>query len=140
MVEKIIVSRDEVLHYSWIDHTWVYLYYTKNAMTQNPLFSKNIKILLERGISETIGQKFENIIIEDGYIFIQSNTDEIIDIIKNACSWYLKQNLTVKAPESSIGKFYMENKNSINAFFAETMEVMEKKTYKYYFQRVDGMD
>ena len=109
-------------------------------MTKDPLFSKIIKMLLERGISETTGQKFESIIMEDGYVFIKYNTDEIIDIIKNACSWFLKQNLTVKSPESSIGKFYMENKDSIYAFFAETMEIMEKKAYKYYFQSVDGRD
>ena len=33
MLEKITVSRDEVLNYSWIDHTWVYIHYTKNSAT-----------------------------------------------------------------------------------------------------------
>lgn len=140
MVEKIVVSRDEVLHYPWLDHTWVYLYYTKNAMTKNPLFTKVIRLLLKRCISETTGQKFESIVMEDGYVFVQYNTDEIVEIIKKACSWILKQNLTVKDPESPIGKFYIENKDPIYAFFAETMEIMEKKTYKYYFQSVDGMN
>jgi hypothetical protein len=97
-------------------------------------------MLLERGISETTGQKFESIVMEDGYVFIQYTTDEIIDIIKNACSWFLKQNLTAKSPETSIGKFYIENKDAIYAFFTETMEIMEKKAYKYYFQSVDGRD
>ncbi len=140
MVEKIVVSRDEVLHYPWLDHTWVYLYYTKNAMTKNPVFPKVIRMLLKRGISETTGQKFESIVTEDGHVFVKYNTDEIIEIIKNACSWILKQNLTAKDPESSIGKFYIENKDSIYTFFAETMEIMEKKAYKYYFQSVDGMN
>ena len=140
MVEKITVSRDEVLHYSWIDHTWVYVHYTKNAITRDPLFSKIIKKLLVRGILETTGQKFESIIMEDGYVFIQYDTDEIVEILKNAALWFLSSNLQVKDPKGSLGKFYLENKGIFYEFFDETKDILERKAYKYYFQRVDGMN
>jgi hypothetical protein len=138
MVEKIEVSRDEVLHYSWIDHTWVYVYYTKNSITRDPLFSQIIKILLGRGILETTGQKLESIIMEDGYVFIRYNTDEIIEILKNAALWFLTGNLYAKDPQSPIGKFFAENKSIFYEFFDETKDILERKAYKYYFQRVDG--
>ena len=140
MVEKITVSRDEVLRYSWIDHTWVYVHYTKNSMTKDPLFSKIIKMLLKRGILETTGQKFESIIMEDGYVFIQYDTDEIVEILKNAALWFLTSNLYAKDPQSPIGKFFTENKRVFYEFFDETKDILERKAYKYYFQRVDGMN
>jgi hypothetical protein len=140
MVEKITVSRDEVLHYSWIDHTWVYIHYTKNSATCDPHFSKIIKMLLERGIFETTGEKFEGVILEDRYVFIQYATDEITDILKNAASWFLSSNLKVKDPQSALGKFYLENKDIFYEFFAETKDVLERRAYKYFFQRVDGMN
>ena len=140
MVEKIIVSRDEVLHYPWIDHTWVYVHYTKNSTTKNPLFSKLIHMFLKRGILETAGITFESIIMENGYVFIQYDTDEIIDIIKNACAWFLNQDLTPKSPESPTGKFYLENKDSFYSFFTEAKEIFDNETYKYYYQCVDGME
>ena len=140
MVEKIIVSRDEVLYYPWIDHTWVYIHYTKNSLTKDPLFSRGIKALLKRGILETTGRKFESIIMEDGYVFIQYDTDEIIEIIKNAASWFLTCNVYVKDPEHPLGKFFLENKSMFCKFFDETKNILEGKTYKYYFQQVDGMN
>ena len=140
MIEKIEVSRDEVLHYSWIDHTWVYIYYTKNPLTKDPLFSRGIKALLKRGILETTGQKFEGIIMEDGNVFIRYDTDEIIEIIKNAASWFLTGNVYVKDPEHPLGKFFLENKSMFCEFFDETKDILERKAYKHYFQRVDGMN
>ena len=140
MVEKITVSRDEVLHYSWIDHTWVYVHYTKNSITRDPLFSKIIKILLGRGILETTGQKFESIIMKDGYVFIQYDTDEIVEILKNAALWFLTSNMYAKDLQSPIGKFFTENKSVFYEFFDETKDILERKAYKYYFQRVDGMN
>ena len=140
MIEKITVSRDEVLHYSWIDHTWVYVHYTKNSITKDPRFSEIIKMLLKRGILKTTGQKFESIIMEDGYVFIQYDTDEIVEILKNASSWFLSSNLYAKAPQSPIGKFFTENKGVFYEFFGETKDILERKAYKYYFQRVDGRD
>ena len=43
MVEKIIVSRDEVLHYSWLDHTWVYIYYPKNMLHEGDIIYTSVK-------------------------------------------------------------------------------------------------
>ena len=140
MIEKITVSRDEVLHYSWIDHTWVYVHYTKNSITKNPLFSKIIKMLLKRGMLETTGKKIESIIIEDGYVFIKYDTDEIIEILKNASLWIITSNLQVKDPLSPIGKFFLENKNIFYEFFDETSNILEHQTYEYYFKSVDGLD
>ena len=140
MVEKITVSRDEVFRYPWLDHTWVYIHYTKNPLTKNPLFSKILKMLLERGIQITTGQKFDRIIMEGGYVFIQYDTDDIVDILKNAASWFLTGNLYAKDPKSSIGKFFVENKSIFYDFFDETKDILKRKTYKYYFQSIDGMN
>ena len=140
MIEKIEVSRDEVLHYSWIDHTWVYIHYTKNSITKDPLFSRGIKALFKLGIQETTGKKFENISVEDGYVFVRHDTDEIVEILKNATKWLVNSNLYVKDPEHPLGKFFLENKSMFYEFFAETKDILERKAYRYYFQRVDGMN
>ena len=140
MIEKIEVSRDEDLHYSWIDHTWVYIYYTKNPLTKDPLFARGVKALLKRGILETTGQKFESISVEDRYVFIRYDTDEIVEILKNAASWFLTENVYVKDPEHPLGMFFLENKSMFYEFFAETKDILERKAYRYYFQRVDGMN
>ena len=140
MVEKIEVSRDEVLHYSWIDHTWVYVYYTKNSITRDPIFSQLLERFIKRGIKEVIGQEFKNIIMQDGYVFIQYDTDEIVEILKKASLWFLNSNIYAKNPESPLGKFFVENKNIFYTFFEETKNILEEKKYKYYFQRVDGMN
>lgn len=138
MVEKIIVSRDEVLHYSWLDSTWVYVYYSKSTITNNPLFAKLLRMVLKRGISEVLGQKFEGLIIEDGYVFIKYDTNEIIEILKYACSWILNQNLIHKKPTTTEGAFFTENKDMFTSFWEETRRMLEEKSYKYYYQRVDG--
>ena len=140
MVEKITVSRDEVIHFSWIDHTWVYIHYTKNSLTKNPLFARAVKALLKLGILETTGQKYENISMEDGYVFIRHDTDEIVEILKNATKWLVNSNLCVKDPDHPLGKFFLENKSLFYEFFDETNDILERKAYRYYFQRVDGMN
>lgn len=70
MVEKIIVSRDEVLHYPWLGHTWVYVYFTENDITKNPVFAKMLEMFLRRGLSAAEGKKFEALMIERNYVFI----------------------------------------------------------------------
>ena len=140
MVDKITVSRDEVLHYSWLDSTWVYVYYTKSTITNNPLFAKLLRMILKRGISEVVGQKFEGLIIEDGYVFIKYDTDEIIEILKRACSWIINQNLTPKDPTSLDGAFFDENKALFASFWEETKQILESKKYRYFYQCVDGMN
>lgn len=140
MVEKIIVSRDEVWRYPWLDHTWVYVYYTRNSITKDPIFSKLLKMFIKHGIETVTGQEFENIIMEDGYVFIQYDTDDIVDILKNTASWYLTYKPYAKNPESPAGKFFTENKSMFYDFFDETKNILEGNTYKYYFQRVDGMN
>ena len=138
MVDKITVSRDEVLHYSWLDSTWVYVYYTKSTITNNPLFAKLLRMILKRGISEVVGQKFEGLIIEDGYVFIKYDTDEIIEILKRACSWIINQNLTPKDPTSAEGAFFNENKFLFSYFWEETKLILESEKYRYFYQCVDG--
>lgn len=138
MVDKITVSRDEVLHYSWLNSTWVYVYYPKSTITNNPLFAKLLRMILKRGISEVVGQKFEGLIIEDGYVFIKYDTDEIIEILKRACSWIINQNLTPKDPTSAEGEFFNENKSLFSYFWEETKLILESEKYRYFYQCVDG--
>lgn len=140
MVEKIIVSRDEVLHYPWLDQTWVYVYFPKNSITKNPLFPYFLDMILKRGISAVTGKKFEDLLIEDDYVFIKYDTNEIIDILKNACTWILNRNLAHRNPTTPDGAFFTENKEMFDSFWEETKKIFEEKTYKYYYQCVDGMN
>lgn len=140
MVEKIEISRDEVLYYPWIDHTWVYIHYTKNSVTQDPLFSRAIKALFKFGIEKTTGKKFEGIRVDDNYIFIQYKTDEIIEILRNAVLWLSNDNVYVKKPEHPVCKFFLENKSMIYELVYETKDILDRKAYKYYYQCVDGRD
>ena len=131
MVEKIVISRDEVLHYPWLDHTWVYVYFAENPTTKNVIFAKILEMLFTRGVRAAGGQKFEGLLVEANCVFIKHNTDKIIDILKSACSWVLKRNFTVKDPTSRIGAFFIENRETFTAFFEETMKMLEEKNYKY---------
>ena len=78
--------------------------------------------------------------MEDGCVFIQYDTDDIIEILKNVSFWFLNGNLQAKNTESPLGKFYIENKNIFYTFFNETKSILDKKSYKYYYQCVDGMN
>lgn len=139
MIEKITVSRDEVQHYPWLDHTWVYVYYTQDVVTKTPQFQELLMALLRYGIKKTTGADFKNITAEGNYLFIQYDTNEIVDIVKNACEWLLK-NVKVKDPASPKGQFVLENKDRLKAFLMETKKILEEKTYTYYYQSVDGMN
>ena len=140
MVEKITVTRDEVIHFSWLDHTWVYIYFDNNELFKNKLFTRLLVALFKYGIKETTGKSFDGITNEGSYLFIKYDTNEIIDILKTACSWLLDGNMVVKEPDSEKGKFFMENKTGYASFVQETLKILEEKKYKYYFQRVDGMN
>ena len=140
MVEKIIVSRDEVLHYPWLDYTWVYIYYPKNSITKNSFFSYFLNMILKRGISEVTGKKFEDILIQDDYVFIKYDTNEVVKILNKACSWILNRNLAPKDPTTPAGVFFTENKETFDSFWEETRKIFKEKTYKYYYQCVDGMN
>ena len=140
MVERIVVSRDEVLHYPWLDHTWVYVYFPENSTTKNPLFPKMIEMFLGRGISGVLGKTFGGITVERDYIFIKYDTDDIIKILLNACAWILNRDWTAKNPSSPIGSFFTENKDLFTSFWREMKRMLEEKEYKYYFQSVDGMN
>lgn len=139
MVEKIVVSRDEVLHYPWLDHTWVYVYYIQNVVTKTPQFQKLLKAFLRYGIQKTIGKEFDAITAESNYLFIRYDTNEIVDILKNACDWLMK-NASVKDPASPQGRYILENKDLLHTFLIEMKKILEEKTYQYYFQRIDGMN
>ena len=140
MVEKIIVTRDEVLHYPWIDHTWLYIYYPKNSITENSFFPHFLGMILKRGISEVTGQKFEDLLICDGYVFINYGTNEIIEILKSACAWILKRNLKHNFPQSPEGAFFTENKDAFNSFWTETKKILEENSFRYFYQCVNGRD
>lgn len=140
MVEKIIVSRDEVIHYEWLDHTWVYIHYDNTEIFKNPTFTRLLVALFKYGIKETTGKPFNDITHEGSYLFIKYDTNEIVDILKNACTWILTCNLTINDPDSEKGKFFEEHRNIYFEFLAETKKILEEKTYKYYFQSVDGMN
>ena len=117
MVEKITVSRDEVRHYPWLDHTWVYVYYTQDAATKTPAFQKLLKAFLRYGIRETTGAEFKSVTAEGNYLFIKHDTNEIVDILKNACEWLLKY-AKVKDPTSPKGQFVLENMDRLYTFAA----------------------
>ena len=139
MVEKIVVSRDEVMHYPWLDHTRVYVHYTQDDVTKTPRFRTLLQAFLRYGIREVLGNEFENIITDGDYLLIKYDTDEIVDILTRACQW-LMENAKVKNPSSEKGQYALENKDRLHAFLVETKEILKNKTYRYFFQRVDGMN
>lgn len=139
MVEKITVSRDEILHFPWLDHTWVYVYYTQDEVTATPLFPQLLIALLRYGIRKTTGKDCKDITVEGSYLFIKHDTNEIVDILVDACDWLLKY-AYIKDPTSPKGTFFEAHKDLYFAFLAETKKTLEEKKYTYYFQRVDGMN
>ena len=139
MVEKIIVDRDEVIHYSWLDHTWVYVHYTRNAITQAPLFGKWLAALFRYGLKAVARPDLAEVINENGYLFIKCDTNEIVDALKNACRW-LKGHLRVTDTTSEQVQFFLTHKALFFGILEETQKILEEKSYTYYFQRVDGMN
>ena len=140
MVAKIIVSRDEVLHYPWLNHTWVYVYFTEDATTKNPIFASLLASFLKRGVDAADSKGFEGLTVERGYVFIRSDSDKIVDVLKRACSWLLTRNWTVKNPTAPLGAFFIENKELFSAFWTEMLRMLEDKDYRYFYQSVDGMN
>lgn len=140
MVEKITVSRDEVIHYPWLDHTWVYVHYTANAVTANPLFGKVLVALFKYGIREATGKTIKRMNCDNGYLFVEYDTDEIIDILKKACQWLQTCGLYVKDTASPKGAFFEAHRAQYMTLLEETGKLLEEKKYKYFFQRVDGMN
>ena len=139
MIEKIVVTRDEVMHYPWLDTTWVYVYYTQDEVTKNPLFPRMWTAVLRHGIRETTGKDFKDMTVEGSYLFIKYDSNDIIPILKTACDWLLK-NVQVKDPTNPKSKFFLDHKDVYFAFLSETKTILEEKKYIYYFQRVDGMN
>lgn len=140
MVEKIIVSRDETIHFPWLDRTWVYIYHENNKLTSNKMFKRLLVALFKYGIKETTGKTFDGILSEAGYLFIKHDSDEIINILKNACQHILTCGLVIKDPTSELGKFFEEHKAAYLTVIEETKKILDEKKYTYYFQRVDGMN
>ena len=140
MVKKIIVSRDEVLHYPWLNHTWVYVYFTEDAATKNPVFASLLASFLKRGVDAADSKGFEGLTVERGYVFIRSDSDKIVDVLMRACSWLLTRNWIVKKPEAPLGAFFIENKELFTAFWTEMLNMLEDKDYRYFYQSVDGMN
>ena len=139
MVEKIDIFRDEVLHYPWLDHTWVYVHYGKNEVTSSPMFLRLLAALFKYGIKETTGKAFDDV-ENNGYLFIKYDTDEIIPILRSACDWLLNCGLMVKDPTTQKGRFFEEHKEIFFTFLRETKQILEEKKYNYYYQSVDGMN
>ena len=44
MVEKITVSRDEIIHFSWLNDTWVNIFFDNNELFKNKLFVKLLTV------------------------------------------------------------------------------------------------
>ena len=139
MVEKIVVTRDEVIHFPWLDTSWVYVYFTQDDVTKHPFFSRMLIAALRHGIRETTGQDFKDMTVEENYLFVKYNSNDIIPILKNACDWLVK-NVQVKDPTNPKSKFFLDHKDLYLAFLSETKTILEEKKYIYYFQRVDGMN
>ena len=140
MIEKITVSRDEVLNYPWLDHTWVDVHFQKNDVTQKPLFAKIVVAFIKKGVERVTGNKYDGVTAENGYFFIKYDTDNIIGILKKVAEWFLSGNLHFKDPEAAHAKFLEENKSAFIAFFEEMKDMLENKTYQYYYQSVDGLN
>ena len=56
MIEKIHVSRDEVLPYPWLDSTEMHIYFDANGITRVPMYRETVLLILKHGI-KTIGPK-----------------------------------------------------------------------------------
>ena len=140
MVEKIIVSRDEVLRYPWLDHTWVYVYYPDTEVTRDPTFEELLGMLLRQGIKQMRGERFDDVTVSGGHAFIKYDDNDIIDYLIGASSWFLNGSLVPKDPSSPKGEFYLKNKEVFYSFFGKLKTMLEERDYKYYYQSIDGME
>lgn len=160
MIEKIYVSRDEVLHYSWLNGTKMDVYFDMTEIVRIPMFRQTVALLLENGIKKTWAKVFEELNREnstftnkeptdfqigcnDKYLWVSIHEKDLIPAVIATCDWVLEHNLTFPEELKEMEEFYNSNKESINTFFAEIKKILTEKSdknYHYFFQSLDGMN
>ena len=159
MIEKIYVTRDEVLHFPWLDSTKIDVCFDSSETWRIPTFRETVAVLMENGIKrlgpgvlerlnensifKVTGPSDISIIRNDKYLCISINEKGLERIVIAVCDWVLERNFTFAENLKEMGEFYAGNKESINSFFAELKKILTEKSdknYRFFFQSMDGMN
>lgn len=139
MIEKIYISRNEVLHYEWLNTTKMDVTCVDSVITRETLFMRTIKAVIRSGIKNTYSENIK-VSCSDKSIGVSLDKKEIVDVVIKACDWILSNDLSYPDPTKDIAVFYLNNKENINQFFEELKKMLSEKNYQYSYQSVDGRD
>ena len=139
MIEKIYISRNEVLHYEWLNSTNMSVTFVDSVITRDPLFMRTVKVITRSGIKNTYSENAK-VSCNDKSIGVSLEKYEILDVVIKACDWIFSNDLSHPDPTKDIAVFYLNNKENINQFFEELKKMLSEKNYQYSYQSVDGRD
>ena len=75
MIEKIYVSRDEVLHYPWLDSTQMDVFFDTSEILRMPMFRKTVAVLTENGIKKAGPEVIKK--LNENSVFIANGPSDI---------------------------------------------------------------
>lgn len=142
MIEKIIISRDVVSRYSWLNSTDIDVSFANNATVRDPLFMRTVKALVASGVKK-FSPNDVKVILSNNTLLIKSNSllkDELVELVIKICNWIELNNLLHPNPANETFVFYSDNKEIIVKFFEELERRLSEKNYQYFCQHLDGMN
>ena len=142
MIEKIIISRDVVSRYSWLNSTDIDVSFANNATVRNPLFMRTVKALVASGVKK-FSPNDVKVILSNNTLLIKSNSllkDELVELVIKICNWIALNNLLHPNPANETFVFYSDNKEIIVKFLEELERHLSEKNYQYFCQHLDGMN
>ena len=137
LIERIYVSRTEVLHFDWLNHSDMSVTCV-DEINHTPLYRRTVKALIKSGIKNTYSEKGK--ITFDDHLYISFDKNEIVDVVIGVCDWALSDTVSPRDSTKDISAFYLSHKEIINQFFEELKKMLSEKNYKYSYKSVDGMN
>ncbi len=142
-IKNIIISADEVYHYSWLDTTDISFILENNAVINTALFKKFIIILISNKIEKKLKIKTEYYESSNSFTIkckeIADNS-KITTLLEEVCDCCINNKITFTENSKKLEDFYLENNLIIKEFFEELKELIKNKNITYYYQAVDGFN
>lgn len=142
-IKKIIVTVDEVYHYSWLDSTDIGFYLENNAVINTEFFQKFISGLITSKIRKKLSINTDYSKGTAGFMIRCkeiADDEKIILLLEEACDYFINNKIVFEEKYKIIEEFYLKNYLVIKEFLEEIKEFIKNKEITYYYHSVDGFD
>jgi hypothetical protein len=142
-IKKIIVTVDEVYHYSWLDSIDIVFYLENNTVINTEFSQKFIYGLITSKIRKKLSINTDYFKETAGFMIRCkeiADEEKIIPLLEEACDYYINNKMVFEEKYKKIEEFYLENYLVIKEFLEEIKEFIKNKDITYYYQSVDGFN